>query len=275
MKKLFTFTLLSLLLAGCTTAGNIQDFVQKEVLTSDAIKQLALNHAQLNQDSVDFDSVELDPDKESYNVILSDDEKQVTYVIEATSGKIMNYKTKPIEQKVVVEPGTSKEITKNGKNNAHKTSHNTTSSTRLSKEEALNLALKHAGESRNNVKVKEIELDRDDGRLVYEIEFYSSNKEYDYEIDAHTGKILKMDYDIEGYDIAKSKGDIGMTEAKEIALSKVPGANHNHFTDIERDYDDTRIEYEFEIIYNGYEYDIEIDGSSGQITDFEKESIYD
>ena len=275
MKKLFTMTLLSLLLAGCSFAGSAQDFIQREVLTSDAIKQLALNHSQLNQDNVVFDTVELDDDKENYNVVLSDDEKQVVYVIEAASGKILNFETKPTEQKVVVEPEASKESTKDLKNDSFKTSRNTSSKTRLSQDEALNIALKHAGESRNNVKVKEIDLDRDDGRLVYEIEFYSSNKEYDYEIDAHTGKILEMDFDIEGFDIPKSNGDIGMTKAKEIALSKVPGANHNHFTDIEKDYDDGRIEYEFEIIYNGYEYDIEIDGASGKITDFEKESIYD
>src|SRR5690554_6539733 len=101
MKKLFTITLLSLLLAGCTAAGNIQDLVHKVALTSDAIKQLALNHSQLNQDNVVFDTVELDDDKENYNVVLSDDEKQVVYVIEAASGKIMNFETKPTEQKVV------------------------------------------------------------------------------------------------------------------------------------------------------------------------------
>jgi len=31
----------------------------------------------------------------------------------------------------------------------------------------------------------------DDGRGVYEIEFYVGNTEYDYEIDAHSGAILE------------------------------------------------------------------------------------
>ena len=33
--------------------------------------------------------------------------------------------------------------------------------------------------------------DGDDGRGVYEIEFYVGNTEYDYEIDAHSGAILE------------------------------------------------------------------------------------
>ena len=37
------------------------------------------------------------------------------------------------------------------------------------------------------------ELDREDGRVVYEIEFKSNGMEYEYEIDASTGAVLKYD----------------------------------------------------------------------------------
>ena len=40
-----------------------------------------------------------------------------------------------------------------------------------------------------------MELDRDDGRLVYEIEFHVGRTEYDYEIDAASGTVLKADMD--------------------------------------------------------------------------------
>ena len=39
------------------------------------------------------------------------------------------------------------------------------------------------------------QLDRDDGRLVYEVEVYSGTTEYDFEIDAQTGSILSRDVD--------------------------------------------------------------------------------
>ena len=40
-----------------------------------------------------------------------------------------------------------------------------------------------------------VKLDDDDGRGVYEIEFYVGNTEYDYEIDAHSGGIIEYDID--------------------------------------------------------------------------------
>jgi uncharacterized membrane protein YkoI len=38
-------------------------------------------------------------------------------------------------------------------------------------------------------------LDRDDGRVLYEIEFFSGDMEYDYEIDAVSGKILDFSHE--------------------------------------------------------------------------------
>ena len=42
-------------------------------------------------------------------------------------------------------------------------------------------------------------LDYDDGRAVYDIEFWTATAEYDYEIDAVSGEILSMDQDAENY----------------------------------------------------------------------------
>ena len=46
--------------------------------------------------------------------------------------------------------------------------------------------------SKNNARFKKIELDTEDGMLVYEIEFYVDNVRYQYEIDAHSGNIVKF-----------------------------------------------------------------------------------
>ena len=37
-----------------------------------------------------------------------------------------------------------------------------------------------------------VELDYDDGMRVYDVEFFSGNKEYDYKIDAASGAILGL-----------------------------------------------------------------------------------
>ena len=43
-------------------------------------------------------------------------------------------------------------------------------------------------------------MDQDDGRIVYDIEFYFGKKEYNYEIDATTGKILTYEEDNVDFD---------------------------------------------------------------------------
>ncbi|WP_314874899.1 PepSY domain-containing protein [Stomatobaculum longum] len=60
---------------------------------------------------------------------------------------------------------------------------------------AKSIALGHAGVSASSVAFSKAKLDDDDGRGVYEIEFYVGNTEYDYEIDAHSGAILEASAD--------------------------------------------------------------------------------
>ena len=66
----------------------------------------------------------------------------------------------------------------------------------ISQEKALAEALKHAGLSRDQIDfVKRVEPDWEHGRKVYEIKFYQGNMEYEYEVDAENGRILKADRD--------------------------------------------------------------------------------
>ena len=62
---------------------------------------------------------------------------------------------------------------------------------------AKSIALNHAGVDANTVYDMNIELDVEDGTSIYEVEFKSGNKEYDYEIDAATGAILKHEAEVD------------------------------------------------------------------------------
>ena len=62
---------------------------------------------------------------------------------------------------------------------------------------AKSIALNHAGVSENEAYDMEIELDDEDGTLVYEVEFKSGNMEYSYEINAATGATLKHEAEID------------------------------------------------------------------------------
>ena len=62
---------------------------------------------------------------------------------------------------------------------------------------AKSIALNHAGVSENQAYDMEIELDDEDGTLVYEVEFQSGGMEYSYEINAATGAILKHETELD------------------------------------------------------------------------------
>ena len=62
---------------------------------------------------------------------------------------------------------------------------------------AKSIAMNHAGVSENEAYDMDIELDDEDGILVYEVEFKSGNMEYDYEINAATGAILKHESELD------------------------------------------------------------------------------
>ena len=63
---------------------------------------------------------------------------------------------------------------------------------------AKSVALNHAGVSEGKAYDMDIELDEEDGALVYEIEFKSGGMEYSYEINAATGAILKHEAELDG-----------------------------------------------------------------------------
>ncbi|MBK3495516.1 PepSY domain-containing protein [Viridibacillus sp. YIM B01967] len=136
-------------------------------------------------------------------------------------------------------------------------------------EKAKQIALSNVGGT-----VQKAKLDKSDG--VYEIEIIKGTTEYDFEIDAKTGKILvkeSEEVDALSTTINKPKPSnatttnmvIGDKKASQIALTKAKGT----ITKIELDEEDGV--YEIEVKDGVYEYDLEIDATTGVILDFEKE----
>ena len=68
---------------------------------------------------------------------------------------------------------------------------------------------------------------------------------------------------------AAEDGLISEEQAMKIALDKVPGATKDNITSFRKDYDDGRWSYEGEMIYDGIEYDFEIDAHNGNILEWE------
>lgn len=146
----------------------------------------------------------------------------------------------------------------------------------ISEEEAKNIALSDAQIQNEDVTNIRIRLSMDDGVQEYEVEFYTGSQEYDYEIDAVTGKITSKDMEIDNDfgRYATEDATISVEEAKQIALDKVTGATEQDIH-IVLDSDDGRLLYEGTIFYDQVEYEFEIDAQNGRIWSWEAESIWD
>ena len=63
----------------------------------------------------------------------------------------------------------------------------------ISEEEAIASALAHVKLKEDQVDfIKKVELDYEHGRKIYEIEFFKGGFEFEFDIDAETGKVLKF-----------------------------------------------------------------------------------
>ncbi len=72
-----------------------------------------------------------------------------------------------------------------------------TDSKLLTRDEAIDIALKHAGLKQSDVINLNAELDREMTRNEWEVEFDKDNFEYSYEINATTGEIIKNEKQID------------------------------------------------------------------------------
>ena len=148
------------------------------------------------------------------------------------------------------------------------------SSTDIGAEKAKSIALKHAGLAASDTAFIYANLDYENGLRVYDVEFFSGNKEYDYKINAATGDIVSFDQDIEWYAAggyqAQANTDIGAEKAKSIALEHAGvAAADTVFINVELDYDDGMRVYDVEFFSGNKEYDYKIDAASGAILGFD------
>ena len=145
---------------------------------------------------------------------------------------------------------------------------------KISADKAKKIALGDAKLAEKDVTFVKVELEFENNRLVYDVEFYSGNVEYDYEIDAANGAILSVDKDIENYVIptqpskeAPTKAqvsEISVEEAKQIALSHA-GVGSARFKKAKIDYENGIKVYEIEFKVGNMEYEYDINVSNGAI----------
>ena len=146
-------------------------------------------------------------------------------------------------------------------------------------EAAKEAALKHAGVSASDATFVEAEYDYDDGRMVYEVEFHMKGTEYDYEIDAQTGEVVKYKTEQNGANTGSSGSTntssfIGESAAKQAALSHAGvSESSTKYCNAWLEYDDGRAEcYEVEFMAGNTRYEYKIALTSATVLESERES---
>ena len=154
----------------------------------------------------------------------------------------------------------------------------------IGEEKALTAALERAGVSADAMAYYEIGLDTERGVMVYDVEFTAGDYEYECDVNATSGEIVKFEKERADRPAsvtspsaggALTGGSISETDAKALALARVPGATDADIVKFEQDYDDGRLIYEGKIIFDNREYEFEIDAATGAVLDWDSESVYD
>jgi len=175
-----------------------------QAITEEEAVAAALEKAGKAKDEVVFTEIRRDHDdgREVYDIEFTvPGEAEYDYEIDAVTGEIREQSTEKLEkadkadkadktEKPAVEPAPEAQPTADPA---------ATTDSEITVEDAKRIALGHAGKSGGEVVFEKAKREKDDGRWIYEVEFFVDGvSEYEYEIDAATGEILEED--IEDWD---------------------------------------------------------------------------
>ena len=149
-------------------------------------------------------------------------------------------------------------------------------------EEAARIAKEAAGVPETDPAAVEVDPELDEEVPHYEVELSQPGRdEQEYLVDAFTGELLSGGPTVLSSDPAEheqnasgggSIAGIGPDQARDAALTHA-GISEGQVSglQVQQDWDDGRLEYEVEFRSGGMEYEYTIDGSTGQILEYDQE----
>lgn len=261
-------------LENVSATGNASD---KQYVGEAKAKEIALAHAKLNEKDLTFYRCEMEYENGAlvYELDFGAAGYEYDYEVNAKKGVVQK---------------SEKEFDDDAQVNVNTTtpSQNETNQVSVSEAEAKKAALAHANVKESELAYFKSKLEKEDGRRVYEIEFAANGYEYDYEVDAKTGKVVSYEREHDDDRVSKVTGTttkkttpkttIADTEwiepkkAKEIALNHAGvKASEIRGYEFERDYENGQAVYEIGFRVGRYEYEYEINAKTGKILHSEKD----
>ena len=295
MKKLFSTPKKAIILVICIVvviiAASVTAF-KSTLITKAEAKIVALKDAGLSEAEASAlrARLEFDDGRFQYEVDFYNNGTEYEYLIQAKNGEIIardidgngnGYNDmQDIGNQFAADGNSSVQPQKDAENQPAANGISTTQPQEDFLDIAKAAALKDAGLSESDVTFKKTELDNSHGTQVYDIEFYTSDTKYDYEIDASNGTVLEKS--IEQFQLQTPPTDsainssgndyIGIDRAKEIALNHAQmNESDVQFAKAKLENDDGVVEYEIEFYFGRTEYDYTIDAVSGNIIEYDVE----
>lgn len=267
-----TALLLAATLAGC---GNTPAADHAAKISMEQAQTAALDAANIDAADADISSATLSEvaGVTCYKVEFTSGDHAYSYSINAENGEVLEMSSR--DKNAAPADSTQTDTTASGATTTPaQTAPNTNaSSSAVDEARAQEIALAHAGVNAADATITKSKLDYDDGRQVYELEWYANGAKYDYEIDAATGEIVNSGYEAKTVVGTGNSATVSEATAKQTALARVSGAAEKDIYEWKLDYDDGRPEYEGKIIYGGTEYEFTIDAASGNVTEWEAETL--
>ena len=279
-KLILTGAALSLAVAMTGCGGkpviNQQPSSQAQLISMEAAQEVALKAANIAAEDAAISATTLNEvaGTSCYKVEFTSGDYAYAYTVNAETGAVMEMSSREknaVDTQAQTEATVSAADSATTQSSAAATAQTVTGT--VDEEMAQKIALEHAGVKATDATITKSKLDYEDGRQVYDIEWYVGGAKYDYEIAADTGEIISSAYEEKTMGADSRNVTVSEADAKQTALGRVSGATQKDIYEWKFDYDDGRPEYEGKIIYGGTEYDFTIDASSGAVIEWEAESV--
>ena len=227
---------------------------KKTLITEEEALNIALKNTNTIREDITITSTNKDRDDNKYEFEFFDNNYEYDVEIDMTTGRVIKIE-KDVRQGVNIENNSNNQITL---------------------EEAKDVVLNSLQLSISDVTFTKNKLDLENGILIYELEFFTNDMEYEVDINAYNKEIIRIEKDNRNNQGNSNNANnyIGSSKAKEITL------NHSGITDsvmwkrTEFDFENNTPIYEVEFYYNNVEYNYEINAINGNIIKYEIDRDY-
>lgn len=228
---------------------------RKSLITEEEALDIALRNVNTTRENITMTSTNKDHGDNKYEFEFFDNNYEYDIEIDMTSGRVIKIE-KDVRKGVNIE--------------------NDTSDNQITLEEAKEVALSYLNLDNSEVTFTKNKLDLENGILIYELELFTTDMEYEIDINAYNKGIIRVEKDNKNhYNIDNNSNNyIGSDKAKDIALNHSGISDNVVWKRTEFDFENNIPIYEVEFYYNNMEYNYEINAINGNIIKYEIDRDY-